>query len=171
MSSVVGDCGELLSLDQGLFMVAWRNPFGLASHPRCSAPHESSRDSFQLCRACSSSMASAIVERSVVGVIESRGAVLCLGCGVVSGMGVGGQILGRCQTCQAKFDARMEVVEVHCTTHCSCGTCGWDPAVRSSVQWQWQWQWQCGTSAHQTGIGFASRRHACWRSVQFIGRA
>jgi hypothetical protein len=78
-----------LSLDQGLFMVAWRNPFGLASHPRCSAPHESSRDSFQLCRACSSSMASAIVERSVVGVIESRGAVLCLGCGVVSGMGSG----------------------------------------------------------------------------------
>ena len=70
-------------------MVAWRNPFGLASHPRCSAPHESSRDSFQLCRACSSSMASAIVERTVVGVIESRGAVLCLGCSVVSGMGSG----------------------------------------------------------------------------------
>ena len=58
-------------------------------------------------------MASAIVERSVVGVIESRGAVLCLGCGVVSGMGVGGQIRGRCQTCQAKFDARMEE---HCCT-------------------------------------------------------
>jgi hypothetical protein len=115
MSSVVGDCGELLSLDQGLFMVAWRNPFGLASHPQCSAPHESSRDSFQLCRACSSSMASAIVERTVVGVIESRGAVVCLGCSVVSGMGVGGQILGGCQTCQAKFDARMELVEVHCT--------------------------------------------------------
>jgi hypothetical protein len=161
MSSVVGDCGELLSLDQGLFMVAWRNPFGLASHPRCSAPHESSRDSFQLCRACSSSMASAIVERTVVGVIESRGAVLCLGCGVVSGMGVGGQILGGCQTCQAKFDARMEV---HCTTAVAervAGILRFAPQSSGSV----------APVAHQAGIGFASRRHACWRSGAFIGRA
>lgn len=161
MSSVVGDCGELLSLDQGLFMVAWRNPFGLASHPRCSAPHESSRDSFQLCRACSSSMASAIVERTVVGVIESRGAVLCLGCSVVSGMGSG--VRFSVDAKRARPSSMLGWNWWKCTAVAErvAGILRFAPQSSGSV----------APVAHQTGIGFASRRHACRRSGAFIGRA
>jgi hypothetical protein len=130
------------SWSHGGIPLAWPPTHGAAR------PHESSRDSFQLCRACSSSMASAIVERTVVGVIESRGAVLCLGCSVVSGMGFGGWGLGSDSRSMARRARRARLRSMlGWEAHCSCGTCGC------------VWLGSCGSllSPVQPGIGFASR--------------
>jgi hypothetical protein len=138
------------SWSHGGIPLAWPPTHGAARR------HESSRDSFQLRRACSSSMASAMVERTVRRCcrVAWSCAVLCLGCGVVSGMGVGvgvrfsvdGQT---CQACQANSLLgwkRTAVAE-------RVAACGWDLAVRSSVQ---------------SSPGLALR-HACWRSVHLAG--